>query len=74
MDRDNFYFLPLSSHLRLASAFLNTYMHAAAGPLINCDSIPGRGKRFLFSAKHPDRFWDPPSFVFSTHRGPFSLE
>jgi hypothetical protein len=34
-------------------------------------SIPGRGKRFMCTSQHPDRFWDYPSTVSNTYRGSF---
>ena len=73
---DDFYVLPPSSHLRLVSdAFHNTgHVCAIAGPLIKRGSNPGRSNRFLFSPKHPDPFWGPPSPLFNRHRGPLPLQ
>jgi hypothetical protein len=34
-------------------------------------SSPGRGKRFFFSPKRPDRLWGPPSPLFNGYRGSF---
>jgi hypothetical protein len=31
--------------------------------------IPGRSKRFFSSPQRPDRFWCPPSLLFSGYRG-----
>jgi len=36
------------------------------------DSIPGKGKRFFSSSKHPDQLWGPPSLLFSGYQGSFS--
>jgi hypothetical protein len=33
------------------------------------DSIPGRDKRFLYSAKRLNRFWGPQSLIFNGYRG-----
>jgi hypothetical protein len=34
-------------------------------------SIPGKGKKFFFSSKRPDRLWDPHSFLVSEYWGSF---
>jgi hypothetical protein len=35
-------------------------------------SIPSRGKDFFSSFPHPDRHWDPPSFLSSGYRGSYA--
>jgi len=39
----------------------------------NWKPIPGRGKRFSSSPKHPDQLRDPPSLLFSGYRQSLSL-
>ena len=36
-------------------------------------SNPGRGKKFFFSAKRPDRLWGPSTLLFNTCRGALPL-
>jgi hypothetical protein len=35
------------------------------------DFIPGRGKRFFSSSKHPEQLWGPPSLLFNVYKGTF---
>jgi len=37
----------------------------------NPGSIPGRGKRYFWPPKRPDRIGDPPDFLFNGHLGIF---